>query len=520
MEDRTNKQKALIYCRVSSVRQKQEGHGLESQEHRCRTYCADKGYEVEAVFRDSFTGAGDFMKRPAMSDLFRHMDDNPHKLYVVVFDDLSRFARDTEFHLKLAAAFKARGAKRECLNFNFDDSPEGMFAETVIAASNALDRQKNRRQVIQKQKARLEKGYWPFYHPPGYKQTKHPLHGKLLVPNEPKASIIKEALEGFASGRFQEQVDVQRFLQKKDFCDGRPVYLETVKRLLERAIYAGYIEYPEWEVARRTGYHEALISLETHEKIIQKLNGSTVSFVRKKVNENFPLRGSVNCPECNKPITASFTKGRNKKFPYYWCKTKGCSRRYKAISKEILESSFEDVLDKIKPKQSVLDLSKAILLRIWNKKISELGETKQSINLEINKTQEEIDNLVVLAGKTKRETVIRAYEQQIDNLEKRKQVLSEKLIKVQSPKINFETALDKVFSLLRNPLFKWRNGDINDKKLVLKLVFVGPLVYGKEKGFETADFSLPLRVFEHIAVSKSQDVEMAGVEPASGNFLK
>ena len=42
--------KALIYCRVSSERQKTEGHGLDSQEQRCRLYCEQKGYEVEGQF--------------------------------------------------------------------------------------------------------------------------------------------------------------------------------------------------------------------------------------------------------------------------------------------------------------------------------------------------------------------------------------------------------------------------------------------------------------------------------------
>ncbi|MBD3754153.1 MAG: recombinase family protein, partial [Gammaproteobacteria bacterium] len=42
--------RAVIYCRVSSTKQKTEGSGLEGQEHRCRQYAAAQGYEVEAVF--------------------------------------------------------------------------------------------------------------------------------------------------------------------------------------------------------------------------------------------------------------------------------------------------------------------------------------------------------------------------------------------------------------------------------------------------------------------------------------
>src|SRR5690606_40108499 len=50
-EKRNTPQAALIYCRVSSTKQKLEGHGLDSQELRCRQYAAQHGYQVEAVFQ-------------------------------------------------------------------------------------------------------------------------------------------------------------------------------------------------------------------------------------------------------------------------------------------------------------------------------------------------------------------------------------------------------------------------------------------------------------------------------------
>jgi len=61
--------KAVIYCRVSSRAQEQEGHGLESQQSRCEKYAADKGLEVVAVFPDVVMGGGDFMQRPGMLGL-------------------------------------------------------------------------------------------------------------------------------------------------------------------------------------------------------------------------------------------------------------------------------------------------------------------------------------------------------------------------------------------------------------------------------------------------------------------
>lgn len=127
---------------------------------RCRQHAESKGYTVAAVFPDTFTGGGDFMKRPDMVALLLFLDAQPDERFVVIFDDLKRYARDTEFHLRLRREMEVRGARRECLNFKFEDTPEGEFVETIMAAQGQLERKQNGRQVAQKMKARMENGYW------------------------------------------------------------------------------------------------------------------------------------------------------------------------------------------------------------------------------------------------------------------------------------------------------------------------------------------------------------------------
>jgi DNA invertase Pin-like site-specific DNA recombinase len=205
--------RALIYCRVSSSKQASDGHGLDSQEMRCRQHAERSGYEVEAMFPDDVSGGGDFMKRPGMVALLSYLDaQRERKDYVVIFDDLKRFARDTEFHIQLRRAFQKRRARVECLNFRFDDTPEGKFVETIFAAQGELEREQNRRQVIQKMQARAAAGYWVFCPPIGYRYQRVSGHGKLLVRDEPLAAIVKEALEAYASGRLETPAEVQRFL--------------------------------------------------------------------------------------------------------------------------------------------------------------------------------------------------------------------------------------------------------------------------------------------------------------------
>lgn len=307
-------QKAVIYCRVSSVRQRVDGSGLESQEHRCRAYAESKGYVVAAVFPDDISGGGDFMNRPGMVALLSFLDAQPKENFIVIFDDLKRFARDTVFHIKLRQEFRSRSAIVECLNFRFEDTPEGRFSETIVAAQGELEREQNKSQTVQKMKARMEKGYWVFCAPMGLRYEKVAGHGKLLVRNEPLASIIQEATEGFASGRFETQVEVKRLLETqpafwKDFANGE-IRAQKVTDLLTNPLYAGCVERPNWYISLRKGQHEGLVSFETFERIKERRAGKAKAPARKDLNADFPLRGFVRCGDCGKPMTACWSTGR------------------------------------------------------------------------------------------------------------------------------------------------------------------------------------------------------------------
>jgi len=501
-------QKSIIYCRVSSERQKTEGHGLDSQEHRCQEWAERKGYQNEMVFRDSYSGGGDFFNRPAMSELLKYLDAHRHTSYVVIFDDLKRFARDTVFHWKLRQEFTSRNAKLECLNFTFEDTPEGRFIETILAGQGQLEREQNRRQVVQKMKARLEAGYWSFSDcPPGYEYIKDPAHGKIPVLNR-KAVIVKEALEGYASGRFTEQEDIRKFLEEKKIQGGKPVYLDYVKRMLTRVFYAGYIEYPPWEVSRRQAKHEPIISIEVYERIQQRLKGKSTTHIKKILNDDFPLRGFVLCSECKQPLTASWSTGRNKKFPYYRCKTKGCIERNKSINREEMENSFQTILGKIKPSESVLALTKAIVSDLWMKKEGEILLKMNSIDKELRSLENEKRILLERITKALDENVIQAYEVKISEISDNMAVLKSSSESFSKHRPDIGTALGIVFDFLQNPLKRWKDGDIHTKKLVLRLVFEQNLEYNRKSGFGTAFLSLPLRVFTLPKAQKSSVVHL------------
>ncbi len=491
-------QKAVIYCRVSSKKQTEAGSGLESQEHRCREYANRHGYDVEAVFPDDVSGGGDFMKRPGMVALLAYLNAQSAHQYVVIFDDLKRFARDTEFHIKLRREFILRKAKVECLNFKFDDTPEGKFIETIFAAHGALEREQNGRQVVQKMKARIEQGYWCFQAPVGYRYTKSKRGGKELIRNEPMASIVQEALEGFASGRFDTQTEVARFLEThsefpNDLPNGK-VRVWKATRILTSPVYAGYISAPKWNVSLRKAQHEGLISYKTFLKIQERLKAGALAPARKDINLDFPLRGFVTCGDCGTPLRSCWSKGKCKKYPYYLCSTKDCASYGKSIRRADIEGEFEALLKRMRPSASLFKLLGAMLEGAWKQQLAQMNDWRKDVRKDVLKIEKQIDQFLDRIVETSSRITIKAYERKIASLENEKLLASEKLENSFKPKATYGQMLELSMRFLANPCKLWESGNINLQKLVLRLAFSERLAYHRIEGYRTPKTTLPFKV--------------------------
>jgi len=512
------KRKALIYCRVSDKKQKTDGSGLDSQEHRCRQHAMDRGYEVEAVFPDDISGGGNFMQRPGMVALLRHMDKNPHKNYVVIFDDLKRYARDAEFHLTLRRIMMERGAERECLNFNFDYSPEGKFWETIVAAQGELERTQNGRQVRQKMRACVEQGYYVLPAPMGYEFVSRPGGGggKMIAPKEPQASVICEALEGYASGRFQTVVEVQRFLNRHacmPFNSKGVVRLQRVIEMLERPLYAGLITVPKWNIYLLQGKHEPLIAVETWQRIQDRLRGKAVAPARADLREDFPLRNFVHCGCCGHAMTAAWTKGRSKRYPYYFCQNKACSENRKSIRKEKIEGDFEALLRQLMPRPGLFSAAKAMLMKGWAHRAKAVEGRKASAKAEAAKLDAKIEGLMDRLVEADSPALITAYENQIKKLETKRLVMAERLAKGTEILKPFEETYRTAMAFLANPWNLWDSECFDDKRLLLRLAFPRPLQYCRNEGYRTAEIAEPFRLLGAFCAPNSGLVGPEGLEP-------
>ena len=512
---------AVIYCRVSSVKQTTEGSGLSSQQTRCDMHAKMLGLEVVRVFTDDVSGS--IVDRPGVKALVAFLKKNNKAKFAVIIDDISRLARGVVQHHQLRDMITKAGGVLTSPSMEFSDDSDGMFRENLMASLAQHMRQKNGEQTVNRMMSRMVAGYWAFKAPIGYKMIKHVEHGKFLVPDEPFASIIKDIYEGYASGRFGSLSEIMRYL------DAHPCWpksrkntlsVERVSELLTRPHYAGYLNAPEWDIHMVKAKHEALISFETYQRVQQRLTEKAKTPARKDINEDFPLRGFVRCECCGNYMTSCWSKGRNGKYPYYVCQTRGCELKGKSIRKEKMESEFEAILKSMRPSTELFALSSEIFKDLWDQKQKSRTLSKKSLEEEIEKSTKQIAQLVDRIVDSDSPTLVSAYEKRIKELEIYRAETEEKVANCGRPLSGFDSTYRTAMEFLENPYKLWENNNLAAKRAVIKLTFASDIVYSRNGGYQTKNTAIPFKFFNDLEENegepsmKTKMVRMAGLEPA------
>ena len=510
---------ALIYCRVSDPKQKTQGHGLESQELRCRQFAEKQGLTVETKpFLDDVTGGGNFNKRPAMMQLLDYLKRHRKTNYIVIVDDILRASRDVYFYWDLIYKLEELGAQPMSPNFVFERTPEGNLQQTVTVAAGAYQRESGARQTRQKMIARLEQGFHVFIAPVGFKYVKTKEHGKMLWRDEPAASVIAEAFEGFASGRFQTKQEVRYFLES------RPEFPKTASgkmgndrsdQILTNPLYAGYVGYKPWGVSVRKGRHEGMVSYETFLKVQARLQGRAHAPARKNLNKDFVLRGSVCCEACGNAFTAAWSKSRTGKLhPYYICQTRSCRFKGKSIRRDVLEGEFAELLKRLTPSRALIITLSAMFRTLWDHRAAAEQTRRKLFSRDMAGIDRKIENIIDRIADCDSPIVIKGLERKAERLEDDRRVLAEKIAGCGRPVRPFDEMYRTALQFLAKPYETWASRHYEERKAVVKLALTERITYVRNKGYRTPEFSLPFKMLDGFLGQEKAMVPGAGLEPA------
>ncbi len=477
-------------------------------------------YDVVEVFSDDMSGK--FERRPAMDRMLAFLRLHKQGSVVVIIDDISRFARNVQAHIKLRETLADAGGILESPSIEFGEDSDSRLVEHMLASVAQHQREKNAEQTSNRMKGRMMNGYSVFCAPIGYRYKKTGSHGKLLTRDESVASIIKEGLEAYASGRIASQAELKRFFEAqpefpKDLPNGQ-IRQQKISDMLNRVIYAGYIEHEPWGITRRQGHHEPIISLETFTQIQARKNARAVAPARKDINFDFPLRGALNCACCDEPMTSCWSKSSTgKRYPYYWCQSRDCTEYRKSIRAEKIDASFKDILIAMTPSQNLLSIVTSMLKDAWSQRMDQAKHAKAAITRNIAKLDQQQDALLERLVETSNPKVIKALEAKISNLEEEKLLLADKQQQKAKPKHSKAEIFELLKVFLSSPWNIYESGNLALKKTVLRTAFAAPLAYDRKQGFRTPQTTVIFRFLEKIT-AKCEMVHPTGFEPVASAF--
>ena len=305
--------------------------------------------------------------------------------------------------------------------------------EVIEAAFAGEHRRKNAEQTRDRMRARCLNGYWCLQLPAGYRYYKVRGQGALIERNEPCASILQEALEGYACGHLETQAEVARFLQKHpEFPRNAKGYVTDQKAhdILTNSLYAGYVVIPNWDVSLRKGHHPALISMETHLRIQERLNGKPKAPARRDVSADFPLRGFVICDDCGTPLTSCWAKGRSTRYAYYHCPAQGCPSYGKSIKRDEIEGQFAEILATLTPSPELAEVAHGTFRILWQEQANKAEDRKARLAHELRKIERDVEVFLDKIVDADGQSIVRAYENRINELEARKAETAERIAKL------------------------------------------------------------------------------------------
>ncbi len=179
----------------------------------------------------------------------------------------------------------------------------------------------------------------------------------VIIPSA-AAPLVTEAFEEMSRGVYSID-EVRKIFNKKGLKCSRSNFWN----LLHNPIYYGKIFVPPYEdepAELVPGKHDAIISEVLFYQVQEVLDGKkrkVISRVTKK--DAFPLRGFLICPQCNRHLTGSASKGNGGKYFYYHC-LNGCKERIKT---KVVHDKIAEQLQMITANVGVIDYYEKIMLR-------------------------------------------------------------------------------------------------------------------------------------------------------------
>jgi site-specific DNA recombinase len=480
---------AVIYTRVSSDRQV-DNMSLGEQKRICEDFCRQKEFKVIKQFAEEGESAKT-ADRTELQELLKFCLANKNMIGHLVVYKVDRFSRKVADHSALRALLKKLDIILWSASEPIDSTTTGMLLENVLASFAQFDNDVRSERSRGGMVARVREGCWVSKAPIGYINIKDEAKRPTLAITAETAERLFDFFSEFATGSYTQTQAVE-LAHKYGICSKgtQPISRNGTIKLLRNPVYAGYIQNDLSDGKRIKGIHAAVITLDHYllnQSILDGKGRPKSSSPRNK--PAYPLRGFLLCGICNKPLTASASKGRTGHFPAYHCTT--CTRKATGdtvrIPKLRAHEQFEALLAKAEPASWVPDVFKQVVLRRWNQDFVDAQQERRKIDQQL-KNAEDMKNS--LMDKFLKDLIApQTYQEQENRIAMQRVELEMARTELKDTEARNEQIVDQAVSFLVNLPAAWRTAEVNDQQRFQNAVYEAGIIVNPDRTFGTAKLS-------------------------------
>jgi len=330
--------RCVIYARVSTKEQQDEGYSIPAQLKAIRVFCASQNLSPVAEFVEAESAGKAGRKR--FTEMVDFLKGEPG-VRIVVAHKLDRLYRNFTDQVLLEEIV---GARARYVTGDVPDSPQGELLRDVQLSVAKFYLGNLAEEVRKGMDEKVLQGGWPHRAPLGYLNDKPT---RCIVPDPLTASSVRFAFERYASGvvslpQLADELAERGLTQGS----GRKLGASHLHHLLCNPIYCGRIRY---KGTVYPGAHEPLITPALFETVQDTLSGKRNGTKSRRV---FALRGVMYCGECGCMITAGVHKGH----VYYRCTHgKGACSNRSYTREEVLTAQIDELLSRIELSPELID---------------------------------------------------------------------------------------------------------------------------------------------------------------------
>ncbi len=229
--------RAIVYTRVSTGEQAENGTSLAGQLEACKAKAQAIGAPVVSVHQDAGVSGALYQSRPGMQAALRDLESG--KANCLIIANLSRYSRDREHQSAIKKRVEVAGGHLVFCDMEFADTPEGDLAFGIMGTFADYERKVIKERTMKGRRRRAEQGIQPCrnHSPFGYHvvSNKDVLSGACaqqgfktgytLVerPQEQwvcmeAPALVDEAVWSACQNRFQHNRDVLRGRPGENIC--------------------------------------------------------------------------------------------------------------------------------------------------------------------------------------------------------------------------------------------------------------------------------------------------------------